>query len=187
VLAHDLGHHLRADEVVDDRGAGLLLEHLHRDEGGGERTRDAVAALVDQEHTIGVAVERETDIGAGLDDAGDEVELVLGLDRISRVVGERAVELGEQHLEVERQPGERQGNDEPPHAVGGVGHDLERPQRRNIDERVQVLDERVDQRLGRQLAAACCMLDAVRRDGGASSRIARSPTLRSASRPRGTS
>ena len=38
-LAHDLGHRLRADAVVEDRGAGLLVEHAGRDDRRGGRAR----------------------------------------------------------------------------------------------------------------------------------------------------
>ena len=53
-----------------------------------------------------------------------EVALVLRVDRVGRVVRERAVELGEQV--VQRRPGRRArtaGDHEPAHAVRRVGHD----------------------------------------------------------------
>ena len=71
VLGDDLGDGLGADQVVQDRGAGLLLEHRRR-------RRCAVvvepemplALLVDEEDAVGVAVEGEADVGADLDAPG---------------------------------------------------------------------------------------------------------------------
>ena len=62
-----------------------------------------LALLVDEEHPVGVAVEGQADVGADLEHPGLEVAQVLGLDRVGRVVRERAVELAVQDLEVERQ------------------------------------------------------------------------------------
>ncbi len=77
-----------------------------------------------------------------------QVDQVLGLDRVGGVVRERAVELREQDLEVEGQLREHAGDDEAAHAVGGVGDDLERPQRREVDEATHVVGE-----VGEQVAA----------------------------------
>ena len=61
------------------------------------------ALVVDEEHAVGVAVERETDVGAEVEHRALEVLQVLELDRIGGVVRERAVELAEEHRERERQ------------------------------------------------------------------------------------
>ncbi len=145
VLAHHLGHHLGADQVVQDGGAGLLLEHAHGHQGGGGRTREPHAPLVDHEDAVGVAVEGEPDVGADLADPGAQVPLVLGLDRIGRVVREGAVELRVQDLEVERQGVEHRRDHQAAHAVGGVDHHLERPERRRVDERADVVGEGAEQ------------------------------------------
>ena len=50
-----------------------------------------------------------------------------------------------EHGERERQTLEHRGHDEPAHAVGGVGDDLQRLQRRRVDERAHVLAERLEQ------------------------------------------
>ena len=72
---------------------GMLLEDpLGHDRGGG-RAADGLAEIVDEEHAIGVAVEREADVGAAVDDGALEVLQVLDLDRVGRVVREGAVEL----------------------------------------------------------------------------------------------
>ena len=61
------------------------------------------------------------------------------------MVRERAVELAEEDVEVERQAVEHRGHDEAAHAVGGVGHDLQRAQRADVDERADVVGELVEQ------------------------------------------
>ena len=127
VLPDHLGHRLRADQVVDPARAGVLVE----DRGGSMAVvvPDTGCAWSSTRNTaVGVAVEGQADVGAGLEHPGLEVLQVLGLDRVGRVVGERAVELAEQDLEVERQALEHLGHDQPAHAVGRVGHDLQRPQ-----------------------------------------------------------
>ena len=170
LLPHDLGHRLRADQVVQDRGAGLLVEDAGGDHRGGGRARDGLALLVDHEHPVGVAVEGEADVGAGLEDPGPQVGLVLDLDGVGRVVREAAVELAVEEVEVEGQLGEHRRHDEPAHAVGGVGDHLERHEHRRVDERADVLGEVVQQvdageqaRLGgrRRYAGADHGLDAV--------------------------
>ena len=101
--------------------------------------------VVDEEHAVGVAVEREADVGAEVEHRALEVLQVLGLDRVGGMVRERAVELAVQHRERERQPLEDLRDDEPAHAVGGVGDDGERPQHRGVDERPHVVAERLEQ------------------------------------------
>ena len=73
---------------------------------------------------------------------GLQVALVLGLDRVGRVVRERAVELAVHDLELERQALEHRRDDQAAHAVGGVGHDLAAAQRVDVDERAHVVGER---------------------------------------------
>ena len=60
------------------------------------------------------------------------------------MVGERPVELAEEDLELERETVEDPGHDQPPHAVGGVGHDPQRAQGRHVDERADVGGELVE-------------------------------------------
>ena len=63
--------------------------------------------------------------------AGLQVALVGGLQRVGGVVRERAVELAVHDLELERRQAlEDRGHDQAAHAVGGVGDDAQRPQRR---------------------------------------------------------
>jgi hypothetical protein len=81
--------------------------------------------LVDEEHPVGVAVEGQADIGADLEHPGLEVALVLGLDRVGRMVREGAVELAVHDLDVEGQALEDLGGHVTAHAVGRVGHDLQ--------------------------------------------------------------
>ena len=82
------------------------------------------AGLVDHEHTVGVTVERQADVEAAGHDPGPQVALVGRLQRIGRVVRERAVELGVHDLELEHaEPIEHGGDDEAAHPVGGVGDD----------------------------------------------------------------
>ena len=108
---------------------GWSLEDRLGDDRGRGRARDRLGLVVDEEHAVGVAVEREADVGAGVEHRLLEVLEVLGLDRVGRVVRERAVELARRgRSSVERQALEHRRDDEAAHAVGGVGHDPQRPQ-----------------------------------------------------------
>ena len=119
----------------------MLGQHRISHDRRGERTRDQCTGVVDEEDTIGIAVEGQTHIGAGLDHAGLEVTEILGLDRIGRMVRERPVEFPVEDLEVEREAVEDGGGGEPTHAVRGIGDDPERTQDRWIDERLDVCHE----------------------------------------------
>ena len=70
---------------------------------------------------------------------------VLRLDRIGRMVGEVAVELREEDVDGEREPLEDDRHDQATHAIGCVGHHLERPQRRHVDEGDDVIGPLVEQ------------------------------------------
>ena len=126
---HDLGHHVGADEVVEDGLARVLGQHGRGHQRRRQRARHGLRLLVDQEDAVGVPVEGEPDVGPVLEHGRLQRDQVLGLNRVGRVVREVAVELGEQDVDREGEPLEHDGHDQPAHAVGGVGHDLERAQR----------------------------------------------------------
>ena len=67
VLADDLGHRLRADQVVEDRRRRAASSSMrHGDIAVVVEPDSGRALLVDEEHAVGVAVEREADVGADL-------------------------------------------------------------------------------------------------------------------------
>ena len=147
VLADHLRDRPRADEFVDDRGSGVPLQHRLGDERRDERAAHVLRLLVDEEHPVGVAVEREPDVRALLQHGSLEVALVLRVDRVRGMVREGPVELGEEVDELEGQPLEDRGHDESPHPVRRVRDDLERLHRGNVDERQDVLDVGVEHAL----------------------------------------
>ena len=89
-------------------------------------------------HAVGVAVEGQPDVGAVLADGGLQVDQVGRVQRVGLVVGEGAVELEVQRDDLQRQPGEDDGDGVPAHAVAGVDDDLQRPDAREVDQAVQV-------------------------------------------------
>ena len=106
------------------------------------RPGQAGAGLVDDEHPVGIAVERQADVEPAGHHPGAQVALVRRLQRVGRVVREGAVELGIHHLELEHaEPVEHGRDDEAAHAVGGVGDDPARAQGVDVDERHDVVDE----------------------------------------------
>jgi hypothetical protein len=144
---------------VDDRLAGVVVEDAGGDDRRGRGAGQPDPALVDEEDTIGVAVEGEPDVGAHLEHPCTQVRLVLGLDGIGRVVGEGAVELPVHDLEVEGQWLEHGGDDQSTHAVRGVRDDLERAQRIDVDEGPHVGGERTEQVLRADGAVGRGVLD----------------------------
>ena len=79
-----------------------------------------------------------------------EIDQVGGIERVGRVIGEGPVEFFEEDVHRERQSLEDLGNHEAAHAIGGIGHDLEWAQPRDIDERVHVRDPFVHEVARRQ-------------------------------------
>ena len=127
-LADDLGDGLRADQVVHDRLARVPVE---------DRRRRAIAVVVEPDtgcawsstrnDAVGVAVEREPDVGAAR-----RAPRAGGPSRFSGWIGSAGwfgnvpSSSPKSIVELERQAGEHRGDDEAAHAVGGVGDDAER-------------------------------------------------------------
>ncbi len=95
------------------------------DQRGEHRRADQLAALVDDEAAVGVAVEGQPEVGAGLADRGLQVDEVGRLDRVGLVVREGAVELEVERHDVEVEPAEHRGRGVPGHPVAGVDDDRE--------------------------------------------------------------
>ena len=102
VLEDDLGHGLRGNHVVNDRGARRLLQLARRDQGGQGRWADELAALVNKEAAIGVTVEGQPNVGTDLEDALLQVDQVRGLNRIRLMIREGAIELEVQGVDIKR-------------------------------------------------------------------------------------
>ena len=83
---------------------------------------DEPAGVVDRQHAVGIAVERETDIGARCDDARLQR---LGVRRPATGVDVHAVGLRAQHLDGASEPRQHVTRDVARRAVGAVDHDGE--------------------------------------------------------------
>ena len=148
VLADDLGHRVRGDQVVDHRGCPAPC-------ASSRVATSAVIALgdtgragrVDDEAAVGVAVEGQPDVGALGDDRALQVDEVRRLERVGLVVGERAVELEVQRHDRQRQRGqdgvaEHGGHGVAAHPVAGVDDDLQRADAGQVDQPAQVARRR---------------------------------------------
>ncbi len=122
-LLDRLRHRPARSYVVEDLGAGLLLEHGAGQESRDEVARDELAGVIDEEASVSVAVERHSEIGALVGHLPDDELAVLGQQRIGLVVGERPVRLEVVTDRVDRQPLENRRQHRACHAVGGVDHD----------------------------------------------------------------
>ena len=160
VVRHQFRHRAGGEEVVDDRGgvfalglrAGDLAAGHHAGDG---RRRDGLALFVDHEAAVGVAVERQADVRAVLDDGGLQVAEVFRLQRVGRVVGEGAVQFEVERNDVEGQLGQERvaedgGGGQAGHAVAGVHHDLQRAGTGEVHQLAQVLGVVLRGRRGRR-------------------------------------
>jgi hypothetical protein len=108
------------------------------DQRGDRRRRDRLAALVDDEAAVGVAVEGQPDVGAVLADRACRSTRLAGSSGLaswlgkvpssSKYSGARAAAAGRR--------ARRHGV--PAHAVAGVDDDLQRPDAGQVDQRAQV-------------------------------------------------
>ena len=84
---------------------GSLGQLAGGDQRGHRRRRHRLAALVDDEAAVGVAVEGEPDVGAVLAHPRLQVDQVGRVDRVGLVVREGAVELEVQRHQLDRRAG----------------------------------------------------------------------------------
>ena len=113
-LPDDLRHRFRADQVVQDGGTGMLGQHGRRDQGGRRRAGHRDPLVVDKEAPVGVAVERQPDVGAGVEDPLAQGHQVFGLDGVGGMIGEGPVQFSEEDLELEWQACEHGRTTRPP-------------------------------------------------------------------------
>ena len=125
VLGDDLRHRLRGDHVVKDRGAGVEAQIAARDEGRDRRRCDDFAVLVDDEATVGIAIESQTDIGSLGDDGRLQVDQSCHIERVGLVVGKGSVEFEIERHQFDVHSAENRRDGVSGHAVTGVGDDLE--------------------------------------------------------------
>ena len=112
----------------------MPCEHRLRNQCRQRGTADSSSSFVDEEHAVRIAVEREADVSPADAHLLAQIDEVLGLDRVSRVVRKRAVKLAIHQLPFEGQRVEDGRHDESPHAICGICHDAQRSQRRDINE-----------------------------------------------------
>ncbi len=129
---------MRGDQVVDHRRPGLPGQFTRCHQAAHRRRRHRVAALVDHEAPVGIAVERQADVGALLAHERLQIDEVGRIQRVGLVVGEVAVqfEIQRQHRDrTDRFEHRRRGVAR--HAVAGVDGHAQRARTRDIDQRMQ--------------------------------------------------
>ena len=91
-----------SDEIVDDRGARLPGQEPSGDQSGSRASRQRVALIVDEGGAVGVAVKGNSQIGTPITHQGDDIDQILGLQRIGGVIGERPIRFQIQPDDVGR-------------------------------------------------------------------------------------
>ena len=137
----DVGDRARGAQVVEDRLAGVLGQHRLGDERRDEVARDELARVVDEEAAIGVAVPGDAEVGADALHLADDELAVLLQQRVRLIVRERAVRVEVAALGAQREAIEDRLHHRARHAVGAVQHDLQRRDRRGVDDREAALGE----------------------------------------------
>ena len=151
-----LGHGTAGADVVDHGRSRLSLEDGSSEERGHEVARHELARVVDEEAAVGVAVERNPEIGAFLFRLADDELAILGKKRIGLVVGERPVGLEEAAGDGElRQAVEHRREHHSRHAVCRVHHHAQRPDRIDLDEGEDLVDESGPDVLRGDLSSPC--------------------------------
>src|SRR5262249_28960267 len=105
-----------------------------------EVARYELAGVVDEKAAIGVAVERDAEVGALLERLGDDELAVLGKERIRLVVRKRPVGLEEAAHRFDRQTLQDRRKHRAGHPVRGIDDDAQRLDRLHVDEREDLLD-----------------------------------------------
>ena len=120
------GHRAGGADVVEDVGAGDLLEDRRGQQRGEEVAVHELAGAVDEEAAVGVAVPRDPEVGALLAHLAHDELAVLGQQRVRLVVGELAVRHPVGLDQLERQLSQDRADHRPGHAVAAVDDDLQR-------------------------------------------------------------
>ena len=81
----------RANQVVQNGARPFAFKDCCSHQGSGERTAHRICFFVDQEDAIRVSVERKSNIGRFFNNLMLQIDQILLLDRISRVIGKAAV------------------------------------------------------------------------------------------------
>ena len=127
VLADDLGHRLRADQVVEDRGAGLLLEHARRPPARWWPSRRGRSPCSSTTKTRSASPSKAKPTSAPTSRTrAHRSRWFSGWIGSAGWFGNVPSSSRVQDLEVERAGPRTRRDHEAAHAVGGVGHDLER-------------------------------------------------------------
>ena len=130
-----VGHGAAGARVVEDRRAGVLRQRRPGEQGADEVAVAELAAAVDEEAAVGVAVPGDAEVGAGAAHALHDHRPVLRQQRVGLVVGELAVGLEVHLLQIEAEPVQGRPDHRPRHAVAAVDDHLHRLHLGGIDER----------------------------------------------------
>ncbi len=156
-----VGHGAARARVVEDRRAWVLCQRRAGEQGADEVAVAELAAAVDEEAAVGVAVPGDAEVGTGGPHPVDDHPPVLLQQRVRLVVGELAVGLEVHLLQLERQLLQDRPDHRPAHAVAAVDHDLHRLHLGWVDE---------GERVGAELVPDVDLLAASHRRGRARAR-----------------
>ncbi len=140
VARHDVLHRVAGAHVVDDRRARMPHQERFGEQRRDEVAGDELAAAVDEEAAIGVAVPGNSHVRLLGDDAFDDVAAVVFDQRIGFVVRERAIDFEAQPCRPAGQLIEQARRDEAGDAAAGIEHDVEGLDGVAVDERHHVID-----------------------------------------------
>lgn len=117
-------HPLAAFDVADDGRTGVAGENIARKDEHQHVAEDGLAVFIDGADAVGIAIEADTEVGAGFADFGGEGGEIFGSGGVRVVMGEVTVHVGEQGDDVTVEAGEDPFDDGAGGAITGIDDDL---------------------------------------------------------------
>ena len=123
-----------AFDIVDDLSAGVAAEHVPGPKHQQTIREYDIAARRNHADPVAIAVEGQTQFGAGLLHRGDTIRQIGGFGGVGVMVGETAIDLAEQPGDLTAQGLQQSRSQFPGNAVAAVDHHLHGPSQFHIFE-----------------------------------------------------
>ena len=123
VLDDELRQGLRGLHVKNDGSARLTLQQVARQQGQQPVSGDVMALFIDEARAVGVAIEGEAEVGAGLQHHGLQVPRHLRVFGVGQVVGVGAVGLAIEAMHGQAERAQHWWHPGAAQAVAGIEYD----------------------------------------------------------------
>ena len=100
IFGNHLAHRTRGDEVVQNCRTGFATQKHFRQNCRRRAARHGATKLVNQKHTVSIAVKCQTHVKTASQHAGLQIALIGRLNGVGWMIGKRAVQLAIHDLEI---------------------------------------------------------------------------------------